>query len=152
MAEENADRDRLWDQLANALGQVAKQDQIAWVIFSVFWAADAVLLVALFTTGQAPMPLVGIVVCLIGFALSYVWTVIEKRAIGYLRFYEKVVDALERQLNIPPEFALSGAINERFRTEVTGPSTRPLVIWCGRISAILWIGGLLWFVYRLACG
>lgn len=38
-------QDDLWNQLGNAVAFVVKQDQIAWAIFGVFWAADAVLLV-----------------------------------------------------------------------------------------------------------
>jgi hypothetical protein len=37
--------DQLWNQLANAVALVAKQDQIVWAIFGAFWAANAVLLV-----------------------------------------------------------------------------------------------------------
>ena len=44
----------LWSQLANAVALVGKQDQIVWAIFGIFWAANAVLVVALFTTGALP--------------------------------------------------------------------------------------------------
>jgi hypothetical protein len=58
--------DGLWSQLGNAVALAAKQDQIVWAVFGVFWAANAVLLVALFTTGDLPKRSVGLVVSIVG--------------------------------------------------------------------------------------
>jgi hypothetical protein len=69
--------DQLWNQLSNAVALVAKQDQIVWAVFGVFWAANAVLLVALFTTGKLPEQSVGIIVSGVGLALSVVWLAID---------------------------------------------------------------------------
>ena len=92
-------RDDQWKQLGNAVALAAKQDQIAWAIFGVFWAANAVLLVALFTTGALPQPSVGLVVSSVGVVLSLVWRAIERRAVEWLKHYERVLG--DWKLNSP---------------------------------------------------
>jgi hypothetical protein len=131
--------DALWSQLQNAVALAAKQDQIVWTIFGVFWAANAVLLVALFTTGDLPKRPVGLVVSIAGLAISLVWTVIQKRAIAWLRFYETVMSDLEgTHLQVPVR------LNNR-RGEVGGMSVRRLMVGCSLTSVILWGCSVCWF-------
>ncbi len=40
--------------MGNAVTLVAKRDHIVWTVFGAFWAANAVLLVALFQNGDFP--------------------------------------------------------------------------------------------------
>ena len=104
------DVEALREQLSNAIAMSAKQDQIVWAVFGVFWAAGAVLLVALFTTGNAPSRSVGLVVSIAGTVLSFIWAIIQYRALGYLHFYDSVVQEIESRLHLPADVALSGRI------------------------------------------
>lgn len=49
-------------QLSNAVALASTTNQIVWTVFGIFWAANAVLLVALFTTGDLPHRTPGLVV------------------------------------------------------------------------------------------
>jgi hypothetical protein len=142
-------RTDLWNQLDNAVSMAAKEDQIVWTIFGVFWAANAVLLVALFTAGEMPDPSVGIVVSAIGTVLSWLWFLIQRRALGWLEYYERVIRVLEEKyLNIPREIALTGYLNETTYNEIFGRSVkvRPLMVGSGIVTAILWMVALGWYI------
>lgn len=134
-------RDDLWNQLGNVVALVAKQDQIVWAVFGVFWAANAVLLVALFTTGDLPKRPVGLVVSIFGLALSLLWLAIQHRAMAWLKFYEKVVRKLEEtHLHLPSSVALTG-----HEEQVGGMRVRPLMLGCPLVSAVLWGWSVFWF-------
>ena len=66
-------RPEIWTQLTNAINLRASKDQVLWSIFGAFWGANAILLVALFTTGKPPVESVGAVVSIVGFSLSLIW-------------------------------------------------------------------------------
>ncbi|OFW00137.1 MAG: hypothetical protein A3G20_08125 [Acidobacteria bacterium RIFCSPLOWO2_12_FULL_59_11] len=132
----------LWNQLGNAVTLVAKQDQIVWAVFGVFWAANAVLLVALFTSGDLPKRPVGFVVSIVGIALSLVWLACERRAVAWLRFYEAIVKGLEQNhLHVPPSVAFTG-----HPETVRGMRVRPLMLACPLVSAVLWGWSVWWFM------
>ncbi|MEK7994197.1 MAG: hypothetical protein AAB403_10375 [Planctomycetota bacterium] len=146
-AGRSAISDGLWQQLGHAVSLDTSENQVVWTIFGLFWAADAILLVALFTTGDIPKPTVGMLVSAAGAVLSAIWYLIQKRAIGYLEFYDGVVDRLERQLGVPTELALSGKINTHlYESSLKGSiSIRPLMNRCAFISAVLWIAAFFGF-------
>jgi hypothetical protein len=130
----------------------AKQDQIVWTIFGIFWAANAVLLVALFATGAAPQASVGaVVVSAVGAGLSGLWIVVQHRAIGWLTYYERIILRLEEEyLRLPPDLALSAYLNLATRRETVGQvGIRPLVKRSGAVVAGLWLGALAWYICRL---
>ncbi len=130
----------LWNQLGNAVTFDNSENQVVWTIFGLFWAADAILLVAIFTTGDIPKPAVGMLVSIAGTALSVVWYIIQKRAIAYLGFYDSLVEQLESQLQVQPELAASGNLNPTFKSSLKGSiGIRPLMRWCPGVSAVLWI-------------
>lgn len=52
-AGHSATSDELWQQLGHAVSLDTSENQVVWTIFGLFWAADAILLVALFTTISA---------------------------------------------------------------------------------------------------
>jgi hypothetical protein len=132
----------LWNQLGNAVTLVAKQDQIVWAVFGVFWAANAVLLVALFTSGDLPKRPVGLIVSIVGIALSLVWLAIEHRAVAWLEFYEAIVRELEQKhLHVPSSVAFSG-----HRETVGGMRVRLLMLACPLVSAVLWGWPVWWFL------
>ncbi len=135
----------LWNQLGNAVALIAKQDQIVWAIFGAFWAANAVLLVALFTSGDLPKRPVGLIVSITGLALSLVWLAIEHRAVAWLKYYEAIMRELEQNhLHVPSAVAFTGG-PER----VEGMRVRPLILSCPFASAVLWGWATWWFwIYR----
>jgi len=143
----------LWNQLGYAVTMASKEDQIVWAIFGVFWAANAVLVVGLFTTGKMPSEIVGVVISTIGFVLSCVWFFIQQRAIRWLKYYEKIIYRIEEyeELKIPPDIALSPRVNEKtFMEEVGhGFSVRSIMVRSGPIIAIVWIATLVWFARLL---
>ena len=143
------DRDVLMEQLANAVAMSAKQDQIVWAVFGVFWAAGAVLLVALFTNGSAPQRPVGLVVCAVGTVLSIIWAIIQSRAIGYLHFYDSVVQEIESLMGLPADIALSGRLNKKHHSaNVKGVPVRSLMVWCTIAAALVWTITFAWFYFR----
>lgn len=105
-------RSELWSQLANAINLRSSQDQVLWTIFGTFWAANAILLVALFTSGTLPSdPFVGIVVATVGILLSLTWHSIQNRALGHLMRHEKLITKIESSLGFDPDFAVSADLN-----------------------------------------
>ena len=108
------DRADLLAQLGNAVGLVAKEDQIVWAIFGVFWAANVLLLGALFVTGRLPDDTVGALISSAGVILCVVWSLIEARAIHFLAFYEAVHSSLEDMLfSGHPSVALGRRLNDK---------------------------------------
>ncbi|HLO15514.1 MAG TPA: hypothetical protein VK206_11840 [Anaerolineales bacterium] len=147
-----ASNNDLWNQLANVVTMAAKEDQIVWTIFGVFWAANAVLLVALFTTGEIPSVQVGFVISATGTLLSYVWFIIQRRAIRWLEYYEKIIFQIEKEyLMIPSGIALSPRVNDQTFMEEVGHGFRVrfLMVISGAIVAIGWIAALAWFAWSL---
>jgi len=105
-------RNELWSQLSNAINMRSAQDQVLWSIFGTFWAANAILLVALFTTGTMPQDSsVGIVVSSVGTFLSLIWYAIQARALGHLMRHEELIKRIEKELQFDPNYAISADIN-----------------------------------------
>jgi hypothetical protein len=140
----------LCSQLACAVSMAAKEDQIVWTIFGVFWAANAVLLVALFTTGALPSVLVGIIVSATGAILSWIWFLIQRRAIRWLAYYESIIWKLEEKLSLPPDLALSPRLNEKRFNEIVGRGlrVRPFMVGSASIAALAWMAALVGFVCK----
>ncbi|MGD0339923.1 MAG: hypothetical protein ABSB78_14175 [Bacteroidota bacterium] len=136
-------------QLANAIQLSCKQDQITWAIFGVFWPANALLLVALFTTGDFPKQNVGIVVSIVGFILSVVWTLIQYRALAHLVFFESVIQRIEtKYINLPSEVSVSARINKDLFDQASKGTVgvRRIMKAIGVVSAILWLISFIYFI------
>jgi hypothetical protein len=120
--------------MGNAVILIAKQDQIVWTVFGVFWAANAVLLVAFFQSGDLPKRPVGLIVSRVGFALSPVWLLIHRRAQAWHDYCVAVMRELEEKyLHI-----LSAIAFTRLPEKVEGRSVRGLMLACPLVSAALW--------------
>src|SRR4051812_10877277 len=120
--------DHRWNQLAIAANLAAKQDQIVWAVFGVFWAANAILLVALFPDGGAPGRTAGIIVSVVGVFTTVMWCLVQWRAIGFMEYYDALVMRLEQSLLAGggENIAVSGQLNcALFQEKVTGVRTRP---------------------------
>ena len=138
----NLDRPELWRQLGNAIHLRSAQDQVIWSIFGVFWAANAILLVALFSSEAYPRYVVGTIISVVGFFLSLAWHGIQCRALRYIRRHETLRDRIERQLSIPTELATSVRINH-------GIPARRIMPICSLVAAILWALAFLFFFVKL---
>ena len=102
----------LWKQLSNAITMQAKQDQIIWTIFSVFWAANVLLVVALFSTGHIPDNIIVVLlISIVGIVLSLIWYIIQVRAINWLEYYEIITKEIEDKLEIPNNYSISSEKN-----------------------------------------
>ncbi len=133
----NLDENRWWDQLRNAIHLRSAQDQVLWTIFGIFGAANAILLVALFQN-EPGYPWV--IISLAGVSASIVWHLLLRRALGHVEMYKKIIEELERRLQIEPELALSGHINEEAFDKHLGKGTpaRDLMRWFSLGVAIAW--------------
>jgi hypothetical protein len=81
----------------------ANEDQVLWRIFGAFWRTNAILLVALFRSGQeGPARAVGLVSCLSGIFVAICWFMIQRRAMRHIRRLETVAERLERELAFEP--------------------------------------------------
>lgn len=135
-------RQEKWSQLANAIGLRSSQDQVLWSIFGAFWAANAILLVALFTTGKLPDTNVGLVVSIAGVLMSLVWDTIQRRALGHVKRHEALMHKLEDTLEIHPDFAVSTEKNEPAYKKYVGVGMRARQV----MLACSLVGGALWFL------
>jgi hypothetical protein len=136
-------RPEMFDQLGRAADLRSAEDQVLWTVFGAFWAANTVLLVALFATGKLPdRAYVGIIVSIVGVALCFAWHVVQNRTIGHLERFEKLMERLEKDLKIPSSYALSAKINTTdYNTYVAprGPSARTVMRTCSALTGILWL-------------
>lgn len=142
----------LWAQLTNAVSARSSQDQTLWTIFGAFWAAEGILLVALFTTGSLPKNNVGVIVSIAGVLLSVAWHIINKRAILHLDRWEIFIDRVENKLNFDTDFAISLKLNSTDANYINSKHKTPVRLVmrrCSLFSGILWTLLLLWFVYSL---
>ncbi|HUY12786.1 MAG TPA: hypothetical protein VMX16_04030 [Terriglobia bacterium] len=142
----------MWTQIQNAIALRSSQDQVLWSIFGTFWAANAILLVALFTTGDLPKNRwVGIVISAVGLAIALVWRAIQKRALGHIARLEELIRKIEEDLRVEPRLAVSAEINREDYQRYVGKSifsARTVMPLCSAGSAFLWIVAMLFFTCR----
>ena len=146
------DRKEMWDQLTRVITMRVNQDQVGWRIFAAFWAANAILLVALFRDGQLPTnSAVTIAVTSVGVWLSVTWFLIERRALGHLARYDRLIGRLETRLRIPPELTVSPTVNrlDYDACMPRWPPGRPTMIAFNILSGLLWAAALVgWGILR----
>ena len=146
------DRSELWAQLANALQLRSAQDQVVWSVFGIFWATNGLLLVALFNNGSMPrdrLPL--LVIAGVGIALSVVWFLIQRRALGHLVRHERLATEIESALNIDTAFATSAQLNSTAFSRYVGrgPRARQVMPACSAVGAVGWATLLAWALATL---
>lgn len=142
----------IWTQLTNAVSARSAQDQTLWTIFGAFWAAEGILLVALFTTGSLPSSIAGGLISIAGVLLSVAWHIINTRAILHLERWDHLIKRLERKLNFDIKFAISLQINKedsKFINDNHNIPVRIVMRKCSFYSGVLWGILWLWFVYSL---
>jgi len=145
-------KSQLLVQLGHAVTMAAKQDQIVWTIFGVFWAANGAMLVSLLGGSEPPRRPAALIVSAAGVVLSCVWVIIQRRAIGWLCFYENVVRELEENhIKIPATIALSGGLNTVNFDEAVGHGVRvrPIMNGSGVVLALFWAAAFWWYCCRV---
>jgi hypothetical protein len=157
----------LWDQLSNAASLRSSEDQVLWTISGIFWAANAVLLVALFQGGKLPESNVPpLVVSAVGMTLSAIQYFLQGRALGHIQRYEQLMTRLECALGFAPEYAVSADLNTedadrylggrrgnvRFKVRRgTLVSVRRLMQWTSVVGALAWAAAFGFFLYAAIC-
>jgi hypothetical protein len=124
------------EQLTRAITARASLDQTNWMVFSAFWGANAVLLIALVQSKD------NWIVPASGLLMSVVWFQIQRRVLGHLTYLEKVVQSLEESLQVSVEHAISGWLNraayEACMPRPKGLRTRGLMIWSVAAVTLAW--------------
>jgi hypothetical protein len=130
--------ENLWKQLENALAARSTQDQVTWSIFGIFWASNALLLVAIFTSqGKYAITIVS----LIGVFTCCVWFILVHRALGHIKEYEAVMSGIEDiLLKDRPAFRLTLPPNTK--SKISGSQARVVMRWAIAIFLGIWIVGL----------
>ena len=142
-------REELWAQLANAINLRSSQDQVLWSIFGTFWAANAILLVALFTGGTLPNDfIVGIVIYSVGTLLSLTWHIMQNRALGNLMRHEALITQIEIKLGLDPDYSVSAELNRKPYDKYLqkGLKARTVMKACSSGGTILWLLALIAFL------
>ena len=145
------DNGEKWKQLQNVISVRSSEDQVNWTIFGIFCATTAILLVALFSDGNLPTNPVGLIIAVVGFGFTFVWYKIQARGLSYVKYYEEILENLERDLSIDDKFAISGWINkENYKRYLgKGPRVRTLMRGCPLVMMVLWGLTTLFFFIKL---
>lgn len=147
-----SDRQFLEGQLDRAVNSASKQDTILWSVFGIFWAAHAVLLVAVFFGGRVADSGVGAVVAAVGLVTAVSSYLLLDRGMQHLNRFHKLQEDIERQLglDIPvnSKFALSGWINTEAMRRITGFRAQPVMRWMVRGAGLGWAAFLAYFVWQ----
>jgi fatty acid desaturase len=136
---DKAKRDNLWHQLDYGTQRVTSEDRVIWTIFSIFFAANAVLLRSVFTGTETAPWTPAMVVGGFGFAMSLVWFFVQRRAFGHLRAWETIVRKLEDRLGIPADVAFSHSVNQQYRDALPCPRARCIMCLTPLVLALLWL-------------
>ncbi len=140
-------RQELWTQLANAVNLRSSQDQVLWTILGFFGATNAVLLSAMFASGDFPKSrwIQGVLV-ISGLLLSFAWHLIQGRALGHIKRHEALMALIERTLDLPAGMAVSAQINQSLYDIHLGGGipARYVIARFGWATALLWVfvGGI----------
>ena len=119
-------------------------DNLFWMVFSAFWAANAILLIALFQSNDCFLTQIKwTIVPLFGVILSIIWYIIVKRIFSYQRFYDKLIVNLENELKIDNDFRTNPENKEFYPRYFTGGSIKPIMQNIPSFGAIGWLIGLI---------
>lgn len=143
--------DFLCNQLKNAINLYTSQNLVLWTIFSIFWAANAILLGALFTTGKFPRnPMVGVIISSVGVVMSLVWKIMQGRALKHINFYEHIIHNIEITLSIDKKFRVSPLEDDETYNKYlsSGTKAREIIPYCSVGAAIAWGLSLGFFIVK----
>ena len=134
-----------WTQLGYAVQNRTEVVERVWTVFGHFWTTNAVLLIALCATGKFPDRKISALICVAGVVASIVWWQVQGREGRYLVRFTSLVKQLENDLRVPSKYRLSGRLDERSESWVSGGlprvSTRKVIQYCCLAVAVLWLVG-----------
>lgn len=141
-------RQELWTQLGNAISLRSSQDQVLWSIFGTFWAANALLVVAIFTNEYSEYEaFITAGIELIGIFIALIWHTMQNRALGHIYRHETLMSKIEKKLGFDREYAVSADINpEPFILFLSGLRARKVMPACSLGVAIIWLISLLFTI------
>jgi hypothetical protein len=135
MAWAEGDDNALFRMLDLAVSERAAQDSVLWSIFGTFWAANAILIVAIFQD-MAHWPVITIITGSVGSTMSLVWYWIQDRAIWRIRGYERIKKEVLDKLEVPIQYRLD------FPNQSRAPPARRLMTGVPLGIMIAWLGAL----------
>ena len=155
----------LWHQLSNAIHSRSSADQVLWTMSGIIWAANALLLVALFQGGKLPdSDVASLVISAVGTLLSVMQFFLQGRGLAHIKIYEALIKRLESTLAFSSEYALSpdlnvaeadyyegGSLVHRLRMGTLFP-VRKLMQFTSVAGALLWLAAVGFFLYRMTDG
>lgn len=156
----------LRSQLSHAISLRSSEDQVLWTISGIFWAANALLLVALFQGRGLPESNVPrFVVPGVGVALSTMQYFLQGRALGHIGRYEELMKRLESALNVEPAHAVSADLSGEYADHYLGRHrsvlnrlrrgtvfpARALMQRASLAGGLLWLATLGFFVVTSVC-
>ena len=116
-------------------------------MFSIFWAANAILIVAVFNTGDLPgKPWITGVISLVGTLMCLVWHWVQCRARGNVIKHERLMERLEKKLFIPEPHRTSRSPEEDYNEllgsgapwHTRGPRARDLIPYVSLSAILIW--------------
>ncbi len=141
-------REELFQQLSRAVELRSSQDQVLWSIFGFFGTTNAVLLTALFASGDFPKNYgITLTIAIVGLSVSVTWHLIQTRALGHCKRYEALIATLEQILAIPENLALSASINTALFQNHLGTGGIPVRTLLAKVA---WFTAALWIFIMLA--
>ncbi len=151
ISKRELEENELWAQLRNAISLRISEDSVLWHIFGIFWAASALLLVALFRSGDFPDNfIVGLIISTVGFSLSIAWFLIQRRSLGHVKRHEKLMERIEQKLGFNPDYAASAEVNLKDYQEFLSmrPRARNVMKAFSIFALIGWSVLVSLFIYR----
>lgn len=139
MGQNQCDAPALQEQLNRFSAARGTEAQLAWTIFSVFWAAQVLLLGVLFQREELPPRSLGLIASVAGIGMSVAWGLVQHRSLRHLERYEDVIKKLEEDLRIREEHRLT--MEKRFR----GVPARTVLRASTWATGIAWVGSLITF-------
>ena len=140
------------EQLKNAVALCVSEDRIVWTVFGVFFASQGVLIGNFFRNGGFIQSAVsGLFLSCFGFGVSWVWWIIQKRAIGHLNRFDELVKKLEDELKVPPHLSISPSKNIEGYTRHVGNGLRVRFLMSAVCYAFIISWALAAFGYFIYC-
>ena len=143
------DKELLKNQLNNVITARSSQDQVLWNIIGVYGATNAILLVALFPSGDLPSnTLIGIIICFIGLLISISWKYMIRRALLHIYYLEDLRTLIEKNLEIENKYSISSRLNNSLAIKHLSkrPRARTVIRIFGLGMIILWTLGVFSFL------
>jgi len=136
-------------QLAAAVNQYQSVNRVVWTIFSIFAAAHAVLVNALFQN-SVRRPMASVMLSGLGLFAAIVWVLLLRRTIGHLRWHQALVSRIEISLKIEPEHQIFPARDPDAEKELPtlgyGPPAKLVMQVCTWIVLVAWLSALVYFI------